>query len=78
MMLIGGDDGTDVGGTDAVGTDVVGTDVVAVELVDVTVVVGAEVEIANAVPCVGAGVANGDRDLNNSFEHMFAFSVGWW
>jgi hypothetical protein len=25
------------------------------------------------VPCVGAGVASADRDLNNSFEHMFAF-----
>jgi hypothetical protein len=50
MMLIGGDDGTDV----------VGTDVVDVELVDATVVVGVEVEVAIPVSCVGAGVASGD------------------
>jgi len=51
MLLIGGD----------VMTDVVGTDVIAVELVDATAVVGVEVEVAIAVPCVGAGDASGDR-----------------
>jgi len=49
-MLIGCDDGTDV----------VASDVVTVELVDATVVVGIEVDVAIAVPSIGAGVASGD------------------